>query len=85
MNIIEQMQSLDTNDIGRWPMVFRAALIGLIFLVVSAGGSYYFVYRVKAPMLQDAEAKEAELKVTYKNRWRRAANLDAYKEQLQKR
>ena len=82
MNIIEQLQSLDTNDIGRWPLLFRAVLIAVIFVAVSVGGSYYFVYRTKALLLEQAEAKEIELKATFVAKQRRAANLDAYKVQL---
>ncbi|MCZ6537323.1 MAG: type 4a pilus biogenesis protein PilO [Gammaproteobacteria bacterium] len=82
MNIIEQLQSLDTNDIGRWPLFFRAVLIAIIFVSVSVGGSYYFVYRTKALLLEQAEAKEIELKATFVAKQKRAANLDAYKVQL---
>ncbi|MCH8958524.1 MAG: type 4a pilus biogenesis protein PilO [Proteobacteria bacterium] len=82
MNIIEQLQSLDTNDIGRWPLLFRAVLIAVIFFAVSIGGSYYFVYRTKATVLEQAEAREIELKHTFEAKQRRAANLDAYKAQL---
>jgi len=82
MNIIEQLQSLDTNDIGRWPLMFRAILIAIIFVAVSAGGSYYFVYRAKATLLKNAEAKEITLKDTFETKQQRAANLEAYKEQL---
>ncbi len=82
MNIIEQLQSLDTNDIGRWPLLFRAILIAIIFVAVSIGGSYYFVYRTKATLLKEAEAKEVEHKLTFVAKQRRAANLDAYKAQL---
>ncbi len=82
MNIVEQLQSLDTNDIGRWPLMFRAILIVIIFVAVSAGGSYYFVYRTKATLLKTAEAKEVTLKDTFEIKQQRAANLDAYKEQL---
>lgn len=82
MNIIEQLQSLDTNDIGRWPLLFRAILIAIIFVAVSIGGSYYFVYRTKAALLKEVEAKEVEHKLTFAAKQRRAANLDAYKAQL---
>jgi type IV pilus assembly protein PilO len=82
MNIVEQLQSLDTNDIGRWPLMFRVILIVIIFVAVSAGGSYYFVYRTKATLLKDAEAKEVTLKDAFQIKQQRAANLGAYKEQL---
>ena len=35
MTLIEELQSLDINDIGRWPLVFRAAVIVLVFIVVT--------------------------------------------------
>ena len=82
MNIIEQLQSLDTNDIGRWPLLFRVILIAVIFVAVSIGGSYYFVYRTKALLLEKAEVKEVELKQTFVAKQKRAANLAAYKTQL---
>ena len=82
MNILEQLQSLDTNDIGRWPVLFRAMLIAIIFIAVSVGGSYYFVYQSKATLLKDAETKETELKLAFEAKQERAANLDAYKDQL---
>ena len=38
MNLIEQLRSLDINDIGRWSLTFRARVIGLIFLLLAASG-----------------------------------------------
>ena len=84
MNILEQLQSLDTNDIGRWPVMFRSILILIIFVVVSVGGSFQFVYRDKAQLLKDAEAKEVELKLIFEDKQQRAVLLEAYKEQLRK-
>ncbi len=84
MNILEQLQSLDTNDIGRWPVMFRSLLILIIFVVVSVGGSYQFVYRAKAQLLNEAEAKEVELKSIFEDKQERAVLLEAYKEQLRK-
>ncbi len=84
MNILEQLQSLDTNDIGRWPVMFRSILILIIFVVVSVGGSYQFVYRAKAQLLNEAEAKEVELKSIFEDKQERAVLLEAYKEQLRK-
>lgn len=82
MNFIEQLQSLDTNDIGRWPLLFRGLLIGIIFVVVAVGGSWYFPYKNKSPVLQAAEVEEQNLKGTFEIKQRRAANLEAYKAQL---
>lgn len=82
MNFLEQLQSLDINDIGRAPLAIRALLIVVLFVVVSGGGIYYFVYKDKVPILERAEAEENTLKSTFERKQRKAANLNAYKEQL---
>ena len=82
MNLIEELQSLDVNDIGRWPFVFRAAVIALVFVAVTFAGIWFTIVKDKAPVLQRAEAEEQELRVTFENKQRKAANYDAYKAQL---
>jgi type IV pilus assembly protein PilO len=82
MNLIEELQSLDVNDIGRWPLVFRAAVIVLVFVAVTFAGIWFTIVKDKAPVLERAEAEEQELRVTFENKQRKAANYDAYKAQL---
>ena len=82
MNLIEELQSLDVNDIGRWPLAFRAAVIVLVFVAVTFAGIWFTIVKDKAPVLQRAEAEEQELRVTFENKQRKAANYDAYKQQL---
>ncbi len=82
MNLIEELQSLDVNDIGRWPLLFRAAVIVLVFIAVTFAGIWFTIVKDKAPILQRAEAEEQELRVTFENKQRKAANYDAYKAQL---
>ncbi len=82
MNLLEELQNLDFNDIGRWPLVFRAAFIGLFFVVVVAGGFYYFVYTAQMPRLERAEQEELGLRTSFEQKQKKAANFDAYKEQL---
>jgi type IV pilus assembly protein PilO len=82
MNLIEELQSLDVNDIGRWPLVFRVAVIVLVFVAVTFAGIWFTIVKDKAPVLQRAEAEEQELRVTFENKQRKAANYDAYKAQL---
>jgi type IV pilus assembly protein PilO len=82
MNLIEELQSLDVNDIGRWPLVFRAAVIVLVFIAVTFAGIWFTIVKDKAPVLQRAETEEQELRVTFENKQRKAANYDQYKAQL---
>ena len=82
MNIVEELQSLDINDVGRWPFLFRAALIVLVFSVVLGLGVYWTIIQDKAPQLSRAQEDEQNLRVTFENKQRKAANYDAYKRQL---
>ena len=82
MNVVEELQSLDINDVGRWPLVFRAAVIFIAFVVVAGFGIYWTIIQDKAPQLQRAQDDEATLRVTFENKQRKAANYDSYKSQL---
>jgi len=82
MNLVEELQSLDINDVGRWPLPFRIAVIVLVFIVVTFAGIWFTIVKDKAPQLARAEATEQELRVTFENKQRKAANYDAYKAQL---
>ena len=82
MNLVEELQSLDINDVGRWPLPFRIAVILLVFLVVGFAGIWFTIIKDRAPQLARAEAEEQELRVTFENKQRKAANYDAYKAQL---
>jgi type IV pilus assembly protein PilO len=81
MNLAEELNALDVNDVGRWPLVFRAAVIAIVFVVVVGLGIYWFIIEDKAPRLQRAEAEEQDLRVTFENKQRKAANLEEYKAQ----
>jgi type IV pilus assembly protein PilO len=82
VNLIEELRQLDPRDVGRWPGVFRAAAVGLIFLVLTLLFVYLVPMRNQLPDLQDAQAKEVELMHTFDERQVKAANVDAYKTQL---
>jgi type IV pilus assembly protein PilO len=82
MNFIEQLQSLDTNDPGRWPLPFRIGAVVIAFALVVAGGIWYFVVKAEMPTLEQAKLQEQELRATFEQKQRRAANFDAYREQL---
>lgn len=82
MNLVEELQSLDVNDVGRWPLVFRAAVIAIVFVIVIGMGTYFFIVKDKAPLLERAEQEEQDLRQTFENKQRKAANYDAYKAQL---
>lgn len=82
MNFIEELQSLDINDIGRWPLIFRVLFIGLAFLLVVGFGYWKFIHNGVLPDLDKAVKVETTLKNEFTGKQRKAANLEAYKAQL---
>jgi type IV pilus assembly protein PilO len=82
MNFLEELKGLDPKDVGRWPFLFRALAIGLLFAVLTAGLVYAIPIRTQMPDLDQARAQEEELMRTFDERQKKAANIDAYKAQL---
>lgn len=82
MNLIEELRTLDTNDPGRWPLLFRVVAVSIVFVAVLSGAVYMFVVKTEIPLLERAERQEMELRATFEDKQRRAANFDAYREQL---
>jgi type IV pilus assembly protein PilO len=78
MNLVEELRSLDVNDVGRWPLPFRVAVIVIIFAVVVGLGIYWFIVKDKAPTLDRAQQEEVAYRETFENKQRKAANYDAY-------
>ncbi len=82
-NVIEDLRNLDPNDVGRWPPVFRFGAIGLIFVIGACLMVYFLAWKPNKPDLDSARAEEAKLLDTFAVKARKAANLDAYKAQLE--
>jgi type IV pilus assembly protein PilO len=82
MNVLDELKNLDVNDVGRWPLPFRLAVIAIVFAAVTGLGVYWTIVKDKAPQLQRAQNDEQTLRVTFENKQRKAANYDAYKAQL---
>lgn len=83
MSIVDELQNLDVNDVGRWPLAFRAAVIGLVFLGVVGLGIWFTIIKDKRPQLLRAEADQLALQTTFENKQKKAVNYDAYKAQLE--
>ena len=82
MNVVDELKNLDVNDVGRWPLVFRAAVILICFLAVTALGIWFTIIKDKLPSLQRAQEDEQTLRITIENKQRTAATSDAYQAQL---
>ena len=82
MNIVEELQSLDVNDVGRWPALFRVAVIAFVFVGFLSLGVWFTIIKDKHPELERAKDDEVQLKLAFENKQHKAANYDKYKNQL---
>jgi type IV pilus assembly protein PilO len=82
MSLLDELRSLDVNDIGRWPLIFRAVVIAMVFAVVVGFGIYWTIIEDRAPELKRAQDEEQTLRVAFESKQKKAANYDEYKKQL---
>lgn len=82
MSIVDDLRSLDTNDPGRWPLPIRVGAVVVVFAAVVAAGIYMFVIQEEMPLLERAQQDERDLRVQFEDKQRKAANFDAYRQQL---
>jgi len=76
------INNLDVNNMGSWPAPVKAIVLVIAFLAV-LGGGYKFLITDQLTELERKEQEEQELRVSFSNKQARAANLDAYKAQLE--
>jgi len=82
MNLLEELQTLDPRDPGRWPLPVRAGAVGLAFLVLTIALIYFFVWDEQRPELQQRENEEQSLRQEFRAKHAKAVNLELYKQQL---
>ncbi|MGH8198607.1 MAG: type 4a pilus biogenesis protein PilO [Steroidobacteraceae bacterium] len=84
MTFVEQLRQLDFKDIGRWPFAFRALGILIVLVLTTTLLVWYFVWGESGnrPELLKAEAEQKSLWATFDQKQRKAANLEAYRQQL---
>jgi type IV pilus assembly protein PilO len=81
MSLIDDMNNLDFNNVGAWPLPFKIIAILLIAAAV-IGAGYYFDTEEQLIQLEKVQAKEDELKKTFETKQAKAANLAAYRQQM---
>ncbi len=75
------LNELDFENIGSWPLAARLGAVVIVFAIVVGGGFYYFTQDTIA-QLESVQAKEQPLKDEFKRKQGKAANLEAYKKQM---
>jgi type IV pilus assembly protein PilO len=82
MSFADDLKRLDVNNIGNWPVAFKAIAVGLICAAV-LGAGVYFDTMGQLATLRAAEGKEASLKKTFEEKQSKAVSLNAYKKQME--
>ena len=82
MNIVEEFQNLDYSNPGGLPSWFKLASVIALMIVIGVAG-YYLKIQDQTVQLTTAEAKERSEKTRYKIKREKAAQLPAYKAQLE--
>lgn len=78
---IDELRSLDQNNIGSWPTWAYGLAIGVVSVMIMVIATWYFVLP-KSDALAQAEHRETELKQTFEAKQEQVANIDAYRRQL---
>lgn len=76
------LNNLDFQNMGSWPLPAKiVAIIVLCVAVLFAG--YWFDTKDQIDVLENARAKEDDLKKVFESKQSVAANLDAYRKQME--
>lgn len=76
------LNDLDLSTIGAWPIAAKAVVIVIVCAIVLALG-YFFDIQNQQKTLAKIEKQEVTLKKSFEKKQATAANLDAYKKQMQ--
>lgn len=78
---IDELRSLDQNNIGSWPTWAYGLAIGVVSLMIVVIATWYFVLP-KSDALAQAEHRETSLRQTFEAKQKQVTNIDAYRSQL---
>ncbi|BFM14186.1 type 4a pilus biogenesis protein PilO [Maricurvus nonylphenolicus] len=86
-DFVDQVNDFDINDIdwtrmGVWPIAGKVIFCLLIVLAIITGCYFLFVKDLNT-RLQSVESQEQTLRQTFKSKAFQAANLEAYREQME--
>tara|TARA_Y100001951_G_scaffold82704_1_gene71305 strand:+ start:50759 stop:51379 length:621 start_codon:yes stop_codon:yes gene_type:complete len=76
------LNDLDMNNVGSWPVAVRF-IAGLLLFIIVLGLGYNFHLKDLQSMLEQRQGEEVTLKDQFSIKAFQAANLEAYKEQME--
>lgn len=72
---------LDLDNVGSWPMAVKVVIWALLLILVLAGGYYYHIKGLQETLTTE-QKREVKLKDEFEDKAFKAANLDAYRQQM---
>jgi type IV pilus assembly protein PilO len=78
---LDDLRRLNIREAGNWPLLPKAAILGIIFVAIVALGGV-LDWRDQLETLDKAQANENKLKEEYASKKARAVNLELYVQQL---
>ena len=78
---LDDLNNLDINQIGTWPLPAKVAVILLLSAALLTGG-YFLLLEDMLNGLKAAEGEEVSLRKEFEDKQSKAVNLDKYKQQL---
>lgn len=86
-NALESLRQIDLNDldfnnVGSWPAAVKV-IAGVLLLILVVALGYNFHLKALQVQLEGKQVEEVSLKDQFSSKAFQAANLDAYKEQMQ--
>ncbi|UAL43330.1 type 4a pilus biogenesis protein PilO [Shewanella inventionis] len=82
MNLdLDQFNDIDFENIGSWPKLVKVVFAAFLSICV-IGASYYLFIADSIDIMEAEQAKEIQLREDFETKYRLAANLKLYREQL---
>ena len=78
---LEDFNNIDFNNTGSLPLPVKAVLLIAVFVLI-LGAGYWFLWKPALEELDQAKAKETELRQVFLDKKKQAINLDLYKQQM---
>lgn len=79
--MLNELRDLDFNDIGSAPSSVRYVILTFLLIIILAIG-YFLLIKAKTEQLELVQNLENSLRVDFEAKQAKAANLEAYEEQL---
>lgn len=77
-----ELGDLTLDNIGQWPLVIKYVAVGIAAALVIGIGYWIFI-QPNFEQYETLQTTEVNLRATFESKQRQAANLDAYRNQLQ--